>query len=233
MGIFALNQRLGRIRRAVALAPPVVAVHRADDVGEVGRGLEAVVHRTLVVHRTRRVVGLEPLVAALEVGAHARLVAHRPDDDRGVVLVAARHALVALQVHPGILRLAGQRLLAVAHAVRLDVRLVEHVDAVAVAEVVPDGVVGIVARTHGVDVELLHDADILHHRSRLTTYPPSGSISWRSAPLMRTGCPLTSSCALRISTRRKPTGCSIRSVVRRRPRRPVRAYRDTESRRST
>ena len=47
---------------------------------------------------------------------------------------------------------------------------------------------------------------------RRTTYPPSGSISWRSAPLMRMGWPLTNSCAFLISTRRKPTFTGMTSM---------------------
>lgn len=46
------------------------------------------------------------------------------------------------------------------HAVRLDVRLVDDVQAVSIAEIVEIGIVGIVARAHGVEVILLHQADV-------------------------------------------------------------------------
>ena len=49
-------------------------------------------------------------------------------------------------------------------------------------------------------------------RSLLTTYPPSGSSSWRSAPFISTGWPLTSSWPFFISTLRKPTFTGITSV---------------------
>ncbi len=45
----------------------------------------------------------------------------------------------------------------------LDVGLGHHVDAVAVAEVIPFVSVGVVACAHGVEVEFLHDLDVLKH----------------------------------------------------------------------
>ena len=117
VSVLALDQRLPGIRLAVVLAGLVIPVHRADDV-RVGTALVLlVVDRTLVVHRTRRIVILDPFVALLEVGAHAGLVAHRPDDHRRVVLVAQHHAHVALEVRLGEERVGGQRPVAVTHAV--------------------------------------------------------------------------------------------------------------------
>ena len=57
----------------------------------------------------------------------------------------------------------GQRAVAVAHAVALEVGLGSQVNTVFVAEVVPTRVIGIVTGTHGVDVQLLHDLDVLNH----------------------------------------------------------------------
>ena len=45
----------------------------------------------------------------------------------------------------------------------LDVGLGQHVEAVAVAEVVEHGVVGVVRCAHGIDVQPLHGADVLLH----------------------------------------------------------------------
>ena len=45
----------------------------------------------------------------------------------------------------------------------LEVCLCHDVQAVLVAEFIPHGVVGIVARAHGIDIELFHQADILNH----------------------------------------------------------------------
>ena len=45
----------------------------------------------------------------------------------------------------------------------LEVRLSGEIDTVFVAEVIPAWIIGIMAGAHGIDVELLHDADILNH----------------------------------------------------------------------
>ena len=45
----------------------------------------------------------------------------------------------------------------------LDIRLSRHIDAVFVAEVIPAGIIGIVTSAHRVDVQILHDLDILNH----------------------------------------------------------------------
>ena len=63
----------------------------------------------------------------------------------------------------GILRQGGG---AVAHSVRLYVGFVYHVKAVAVAELIPARVVGIVAGAYCVDTQLLHYADVAQHLLR-------------------------------------------------------------------
>ena len=80
-----------------------------------------------------------------------------------MVLVALNHAAVALEVCLGIDRVLGQRVLAVTHTVRLYVGLVDNVETVLVAQVIPFGRVRIVARTYGIEVELLHDLYVLNH----------------------------------------------------------------------
>jgi len=52
---------------------------------------------------------------------------------------------------------------AVVEGVALDVGLVDDVQAVLVAQVVPAGVVGVVAGAHGIEVELLHQPDVGDH----------------------------------------------------------------------
>ncbi len=81
-----------------------------------------------------------------------------------MVLVALHHADRAVEVrHPpcGIIPQGHVRI--VAHAVGLDVRLVDDVQAVLVGQLVPAGIVGIVGSADRVDVELLHQPDVLEH----------------------------------------------------------------------
>ena len=80
-----------------------------------------------------------------------------------MVLIGDDIAFLTLDVHLGESLILGECLLLVAHTVTLEVRLGGEIDTVFVAEVVPTWIVGIVAGAHGIDVELLHDADILDH----------------------------------------------------------------------
>ena len=161
MGVFALDERFVGIPVQIALAGVIVPIHRAGDVGVV----VAVVGGLLVLDRTRGVERLDPVVAPFEVGAVAGFVARAPDDDRRVVEIPVYHALVPVEVSLGKVGIPGQilRLVVVEVAVRLDVGLVDDVESVAVAEIVPDGGVGVVTRADGIDVEAFHLADVADH----------------------------------------------------------------------
>ena len=60
-------------------------------------------------------------------------------------------------------RVKPQPFVAISHAVPLDVRLRSEVDSIAVAEIVPQAVVGIVTRAHGVHVVAFHERNVSHH----------------------------------------------------------------------
>ena len=97
------------------------------------------------MHGPAGVALVNPLRGGFEVRAVPGLIAERPDDDRGMIFVALDHAHGAVHVGIGPIRVLGQGLLAVAHAVAFDIGFVDEVNAVAVAEVVPGGLVGIMA----------------------------------------------------------------------------------------
>ena len=158
VGILALDEGLDGVGiGGILLAAAVIQVHRAVDVrlaGQVG---------LLVLAGAGRILGLHPVIATVESRAVAGLVAERPEDDGRVVEVPLDVPHVALQVGELVGRVLGEGALAVAHAVGLEVGLGHHVDAVLVAEVVPVAVVRIVAGADCVDIELLHDEDVLQH----------------------------------------------------------------------
>ena len=80
------------------------------------------------------------------------------------MVVAALHvATVAFEVSFQIHFFLCQCRLAVAHAVRLDIGFRHHIDAVAVAKLVPVIVVGIVAGSYGIDIVELHQLNVLKH----------------------------------------------------------------------
>ena len=158
MGVLALDEGLTGIGvGGVLLAAAIIQVHRAVDVrlaGQVG---------LLVLAGAGRILGLHPVIGVVEGRAVAGLVAERPEDDGRMVEIPLDIAHVALQVGEFIGGVLGKGPFAVAHAVGLEVGLGHHVDAVLVAEVVPIVVVGIVAGADCVDIELLHDEDVLQH----------------------------------------------------------------------
>ena len=158
VGILALDERLGHLRVGrIADDSLVAGVHRAVDVGL------AVDRCALVLDRTGEILGLDPVVGSLEVGAVAGFIAQGPDDDGRVVVAALDIALVALHMRKGIVVALGKGPVAITHTVGLDVGLGHHIDAVLVAEVIPVVVIRIVAGTHRIEVELLHDLDVLLH----------------------------------------------------------------------
>ena len=57
----------------------------------------------------------------------------------------------------------GKSTFAVAHSMRLDIRLCHYIKAITVAECVPERIVRIMTGTYSIDVQLFHDLDILDH----------------------------------------------------------------------
>ena len=166
MGILALDQRTGVIALRIALAILVTVVHRTEDIGL------AILTSLLILHRTGAIVGLHPIVGFLEVWTIASLVTQRPHDDARMVLKRAHITFLTLDMCLSIILTLGQRTFAITHTMTLDIRLSRHIDAVFVAEVIPAGIIGIVARTNGIDIQILHDLDILDHafhRDKITT----------------------------------------------------------------
>ncbi len=158
VGIFTLYHRahvglvIGKLLHTF-----VAAVHWAVDV------TLAILFGALVLYGARRIHCLYILICGVEVGSIAGLVAERPHDDTRMVEVAGHVAVVALDC--GFLPCGhfSQSLVAVSHTVALDVGLGGDIQAIAVAEVVPVGIVGVVACAHGVEVKLFHQLDILKH----------------------------------------------------------------------
>jgi hypothetical protein len=161
--VFALDHRALAIERFLLLLaaplfqPADFKIHRGEQI-DVGGHPGA-----LVMHRPGRVALFDPLRAGDEIRPVAGFVAHRPDDRRRVVLEGLDHVDDAVEVgrFPG--RDLGQRFLVVTHAVGLDVRLADHVEAVFVAQLEEARVVRVVAGADGVDVEPLHLVEVVAH----------------------------------------------------------------------
>ena len=142
----------------MAAQGPDAGIHGAVNVAL------GIVATPFVLHGTGGVGGMGQVIEGLEMTAITALVAHAPGDDGGEVAVACYHAFHALAEGQLPLRLVGQRTPGmVFHAVTLDVGFVHQVEAVLRAEFVPGGIVGIVAVAYGIQVVLLHQADICQH----------------------------------------------------------------------
>ena len=76
------------------------------------------------------------------------------------------HTLVTFEVSLFVSRIFCQSLFAIAHTVRLDIGFANHIQAIQIAEIIPQRIIRIVAGPDTVNVVLLHDADILNHPFR-------------------------------------------------------------------
>jgi hypothetical protein len=178
-----------RARRSEARRPihevMDLRVHRRDHIGlgalaGEARGDVALVRRDqvfaqspFVVHRPGRVPRAQPRGGRDVNRRRATLVAERPHDDRGVVLVALGHARDPLE-HGGV----PARIFREAAKVRVsfDVGLVEHVQAEAVADVVEVRVIRVVRRAHRVDVVPLHQHHVGLDRRARHRLAPAGVV---------------------------------------------------------
>ena len=80
-----------------------------------------------------------------------------------MVVVAVHHPLVALQVRLEEIPAFRESLLLVSHSVALDVAFIHDIESVFVAEVKPNGIVGIMARPYCINVKRLENPDIAQH----------------------------------------------------------------------
>ena len=111
--------------------------------------------------------GIEALghiVVLVKELATVRLVAQRPDDDTRLVAVAKHHAQhTRMEGITPFVTLGKSAIGRVEDAVTLDVGLVDEIETIFGTQVIPFRIVGIMATTHGIDICLLHQLDILQH----------------------------------------------------------------------
>ena len=162
VSILTLNQWLLNLTAShftlrVFLAPVIVGIHGAVDICST---LDAC---TLILAWTCLIVCLHPSVSLLKVGTVASLVTQAPHNNAGVVLISNHVTLLTLNVSLLKIRTDSQCLLIVTHTMALQVALSSQVDTILIAQVIPTWIVGIVTGTHSIDVQLLHNLDILNH----------------------------------------------------------------------
>ena len=114
------------------------------------------------MHGAALVAVLYPLVGLLKYIAVACLVAERPHDNARVILVALHQTLSAVHVSSVPFGIESHVFAAVAKSVRLDVSLVDYVEAIFVAHFIEIGGLRIVAGADGVHIGTLHLLEIFH-----------------------------------------------------------------------
>ena len=155
--VFAQDERLFRLGFQIFPDFPRLGVHPAFHIGN-GRK-RAVMHHTFIMHQTAGVLGVEKLRHGQNILARIAFVAAGPDQHSGVVFVALQHA--AGTVHHTVFpfRQAARHIPAgfdraqlLPAAVAFQVGFIDHVNAVFVAQIIPQALVRVMAGAHGVDV---------------------------------------------------------------------------------
>ena len=131
-----------------------------------GAGIHGGVHiraavLALIMGHAGGVQRLGPLLHSVKGGAAAGLVAKGVHDHAGMVFIPVDHAVQTVHHVDRGLRIAlGQQDV---FAVGLHVGLVHDINAIVITKVIEIRVIGIVAGTHGIDVQFLHQQNVFQH----------------------------------------------------------------------
>ena len=82
-----------------------------------------------------------------------------------MVEVTLNHSPDPLEVCILIVLVMCERLFTITHSMRLDIGLVDNIKTIFVTERIPKRIIRVMTCPHSVDIELLHDLDILDHVS--------------------------------------------------------------------
>ena len=119
---------------------------------------------------------LHPVVAILGAHAVAAFIAHRPNYDRRMVLVALDHVLATIQKRLFPFVFLGKTVLAIALRMRLVVSLVDDVNAKNIAKYIPPLIIRIMAGSHAVDVVFKHQLDVAYHCLIVDVLPGNSAV---------------------------------------------------------
>ena len=158
VAVLAVDARLGERVLAKVVHLRHARVHGGDDVDGIGVAVLLVVDRAAV-----ELVGLG--VHRADVAAVAALVTHRPHNDARVVALLHHQTLDAVDISRLPRRIVGDQgdVTDILEAVALHIGLGHQHDAVLVAQLIEARIVGVVGRTHRVDVVLLHELEVAAH----------------------------------------------------------------------
>ena len=174
-GAAGIAHRMGILAADIRLAPVFLQelpdrlhgrIHLAFHIA--GIIVAAVMEHAFIVHEPGRVDLAEELGHLIDILAAVGFISTGPDQHAGMILVPLVHGVRPVEQHLEPLRLIirhdiiiiPRRRSRIPGAVALQVRLVDHVQAVLVAETVYDGRIRIMAGTHGIDIVLFHNGQV-------------------------------------------------------------------------
>ena len=130
--IFAKDERTVNILLThVCLNFVHTAVHTAVDVRIV------IQFGTFILHGTAFLYRFQPVVSTFEVDTVAGFIAQRPDHDGRMILGTFVHTVCTVHVSGQPSAVFGKRGRPVSHTMRFDIRLINHIQPVAVAKLIP------------------------------------------------------------------------------------------------
>ena len=119
---------------------------------------------TLIHHGSCGVIRLYPLIAFDKRWSVSCLITHRPTNDTGLIFVSLHHALDSIQMHGLKFRfISGCVFFFVMKTMTFNIGLINYINTILVAQLIPVGVIGIMRRAYGIDIIGFHDFDILSH----------------------------------------------------------------------
>ena len=159
MGVFTLEKGLLRLLLHKLLHPFQIGIHSAEHIRRFGMLIP------LIMDRPGSVDGAHGGGHGHMIAAIAGFIAQRPHGDAGMIPIPLHHPHA-----PGHKLLFPNRLLGdeiigfkAHHAVAFNIRFVDHIQAVFIAQGQEAGIVGIMAGADAVDIVLLHQQNVPEH----------------------------------------------------------------------
>ncbi|OPZ99818.1 MAG: hypothetical protein BWY71_00900 [Planctomycetes bacterium ADurb.Bin412] len=155
--IFTQNQRPGRIGLGIFHDLRNPGIHRTVYIrvrSQLG---------PLVLNRPGTIPLFDPVIGCCKIWAVSCFVAQRPDNHTRMIFVPLDHPLGAVQMGFEPAAVLGQRFRPIAHPVRFNIGLVDDIQSMPVAQLIPLRTIRVMARANRVDIILFHQPDISNH----------------------------------------------------------------------
>ena len=106
---------------------------------------------------------LYPIIRLVEMVTISALITQTPRDNAWMIELHRYIMLIALHHRSSKLSLYHQRIIIISEAMAFLISLSNDIKAILITKVIPARIIGIVARSDGIDVQTLHDFNVLNH----------------------------------------------------------------------